>query len=361
MVLKIKKSILDIAPYKGGLSKTKSGKEAIKLSSNETPLGASPKAIKAYKEASKNLHRYPDGSASKLRKAIGEVYDLNSEQIVCGAGSDELISLLCIAYASEGDEIIHTKHGFLMYPISAKAAGATPINANQEGLDADIDAILSKVTDKTRLIFIANPNNPTGGYIPNSELKRLRENLRDDILLIIDGAYAEYVSKDDFTSSIELVDLGDNTVVTRTFSKIYGLASLRIGWAYCPPSITDILNRVRGPFNISTASIEAATAAVKDIKFTTKTKEFNDKWLSYLSVELQNLGLKVHPSVTNFLLVEFEDKEKTATAAYEALINKNIIVRPLDNYGLPNFLRISVGLEKDNKKVVEVLKNFLKT
>jgi histidinol-phosphate aminotransferase len=359
MTLKPRASILDIHPYKGGLSKAGDAKRVIKLSSNETPLGASPKAIEAFNSsAGALLARYPDGNASELKQAIAEVYKLNPEQIVCGAGSDELIAFLCLAYGGEGTEVIYTEHGFLMYKIYAMAGGAVPVCAPEKNLKTDVDSILSKVTAKTRIIFIANPNNPTGSYISKAEVLRLRKELRSDILLVLDGAYAEYVSEGDYTAGQDIVDMGDNTVMTRTFSKIYGLAALRVGWAYCPLSVADVINRVRGPFNLSTPAIKAAAAAVRDVAFTEKTKEFNAVQLKWISEQLAGLGLNPVPSVGNFILAKFNN-EKHAGEANDFLMSKGIIVRPVTNYGLGEYLRISIGLEEDNKEVIATLKEFL--
>ncbi|PIR37698.1 MAG: histidinol-phosphate transaminase [Alphaproteobacteria bacterium CG11_big_fil_rev_8_21_14_0_20_39_49] len=358
MTLKPKESILKIQPYKGGLSKSKNEAKTIKLSSNETPLGASPKAIEAYKNEAGKLFRYPDGGATILREAIGQVYGLNPDRIVCGAGSDEIISFLCLAYAGAGDEVIYTEHGFLMYRIYSLTVGATPVSVPETDLKTSVDNILNAVTDKTKIVFIANPNNPTGSYISGGEVKRLRQNLRDDILLVLDGAYAEYVEKDDYTAGEDIVDLGENTVMTRTFSKIYGLAALRIGWAYCPESVADVLNRTRGPFNVSSASISAATAAVKDVEFTKKTKDFNNLQLQNMTLELNNIGLESVPSVGNFILVDFKNAQK-ANYAFEFLMEQGIIVRPVGNYGLDQFLRITIGLEDENKAVINALTQFM--
>lgn len=359
MSLKPKESILQIQPYKGGLSKSKNEKKTIKLSSNETPLGASPKAIEAYKAEADKLFRYPDGGATVLREAIGEVYGLNPERIVCGAGSDEIISFLCLAYAGQGDEVIYTEHGFLMYKIYTLTVGATPVSVPEVDLKTSVDNILNAVNDRTKIVFIANPNNPTGSYISGGEVKRLRDGLRDDILLVLDGAYAEYVEEEDYSAGNDIVDLGENTVMTRTFSKIYGLAALRIGWAYCPESVADVMNRTRGPFNVSSAAISAAAAAVRDVEFTEKTREFNLAQLKVVVSALQNIGLKTVPSVGNFFLVDLENEEK-AKNAFEYLIESGIVVRPVVNYGLKTCLRITIGLEDENQSVIETLTQFMK-
>lgn len=359
MPLQPKPGPLKIEPYKGGASKAKGAKPVAKLSSNENPLGPSPRAVEAYKGAANQLFRYPDPSATELRDAIGEVYDLNPERIICGAGSDEIISLLCKAYAGPGDEVIYTQYGFLMYPISTLAAGATPVVAPENNLTTDVNQILGKVTERTKIVFIANPNNPTGSYIPHDEVVRLRKNLPENVLLVLDGAYAEYVSNPDYTAGADIVDMGDNTVMTRTFSKIYGLSSLRLGWAYCPESVVDIYNRVRGPFNVSSPAIAAGIAAVKDVQYTQKVKAHNDIWLAWLSEEVAKLGLQVTPSVGNFILAHFAQGEKNAAAAYDFLLQQDIIARPMASYGLPQALRFSIGLEEENKRLVEALAIFL--
>src|SRR5918999_2526993 len=252
-----KPGILDIEPYVPGESSVSERIRPIKLSSNENPLGAGPKAIEAYKAAAGRLGRYPDGAATVLRQAIARAYGLNPDRIVCGAGSDELLNLLAHAYLGPGDEAIFTEHGFLVYRIATLASGAIPVAAPEKDLRTDVDAILARVTPRTRVVFIANPNNPTGTYIPFDEVRRLRRGLPDNVLLILDAAYAEYVRRNDYEAGLELVATTANTVMTRTFSKIHGLAALRLGWIYCPAAIADVLNRIRGPFNVSGPALAA--------------------------------------------------------------------------------------------------------
>lgn len=354
-----KPGILDIEPYVPGESSVPGGMKPIKLSSNETPLGPSPKAIAAYREAASALERYPDGQAGELRAAIARRYGLDAARIVCGAGSDELLSLIAHAYLGPGDEGIFTEHGFLVYRIAILANGATPVVAPEKGLRTDVDAILAKVTARTRVVFLANPNNPTGTYIPIDEVRRLREGLREDILLVLDAAYAEYVRRNDYEAGIELVATTGNTVMTRTFSKIYGLAALRIGWAYCPAAIADVLNRIRGPFNLSSASIAAGAAAMDDTEHIEAAARHNETWLQWLTVEIGKLGLGVTPSVANFLLIHFpKDAAKGAAACDEFLKSKAIILRRVAGYGLPDCLRLTVGTEEENRKVVDALAAF---
>jgi histidinol-phosphate aminotransferase len=364
--------ILDISPYVAGKSSAKAGVRVVKLSSNETPLGASPSAIAAYKEAATSLHRYPDPTAAKLREAIGEVNGISPEQIICGAGSDELIGLLVHAYVSSGDEVLISEHGFLMYKIYAQAVGAKLVTAPEKNLKTDVDALLAAVTAKTKILFIANPNNPTGSYISASEMKRLHDGLPKNVILAIDDAYCEYALSSpshsgrgrgegiaDYSDGSELVRSSENVVMLRTFSKIYGLSALRLGWMFAPAHIIDVINRIRGPFNVSTPAIMAGIAAMRDIEFTASSKEFNAKWLAWLSSEISKLGLKAYPSIGNFILVEFPTTNHTASAANTFLMERGLIVREVANYGLPNCLRITIGLEEDNKAVVAALRDFL--
>jgi histidinol-phosphate aminotransferase len=349
--------ILDIDPYVPGKSQAQ-GKKIFKLSSNESPIGASQAALEAYHGASGSLARYPDGGATALREAIASRYGLNSDHIVCGAGSDELLQLLAHAYLGEGDEAIYSQHGFLVYPIAIKSNAATAIVAAEPGLVANVDQILSCVSERTRMVFLANPNNPTGTYISFSEVKRLHRGLPPHVLLVLDAAYAEFVQVNDYESGIALVADSENVVMTRTFSKIYGLAALRLGWAYCPAHVADVLNRIRGPFNVSSSAIAAGVAAIRDQAFVDRAAQHNAQWLSYLTNEISGLGLDVTPSVGNFVLVHFGD-DRPAAAADAFFLAHGIVVRRMEAYGLPHALRISVGTEEANRAVVAALKAFL--
>jgi histidinol-phosphate aminotransferase len=352
--------VLSIQAYVPGKSTAAGVDKVYKLSSNESPLGASPKAIAAYRDRAHELNDYPDGAATALREAIGRAYGLDPNRIVCGAGSDDLINLIARAYLADGDEAIHTTHGFLMYPIATLGAGAVPVVATETNYTTDVDAILAKVTAKTKIVFVANPNNPTGTYIPFDEIKRLHSGLPPHVVLVLDAAYAEYVQRNDYEAGIELVATSENVLMLRTFSKIHGLAALRVGWIYGPAAIVDALNRIRGPFNVNAPAIAAGVAAIGDAAHLETSVAFNGKWLNWLTQEIGKLGLTVTPSVANFLLIHFPDtKGKTAAEADAFLSARGLVLRRVAAYQLPNALRMSVGSEEANRLVVAALKEFL--
>jgi histidinol-phosphate aminotransferase len=355
-----KPGILDIAPYTPGKSGAGVSGRVFKLSANETPLGPSPKAIAAYKTAADHLEDYPEGTSRVLREAIGRAYGLDPDRIICGAGSDEILNFLAHTYLGPGDEAIHTTHGFLVYPIATMGNGATNVVVPETNFTADVDAILKAVTPRTKLVWLANPNNPTGTYIPFDEVKRLRSELPPHVLLVLDAAYADFVSRNDYESGIELVATTDNTVMTRTFSKIYGLAALRIGWMYGPANIVDAVNRIRGPFNVSTPAMLAAVAAIEDTEHYQMSRNHTETWRAWLTDEVSKLGLKVTPSVANFILIHFPlDKGKTADDADAFLTKRGLILRALKNYQLPHALRMTIGTEEANRLVVDALRDFM--
>jgi histidinol-phosphate aminotransferase len=352
--------VLAIDAYVPGKSTAPGVAKVFKLSSNETPLGPSPKAVEAYMGEAVRLHDYPDGSASALREAIGRAFGLDPARIVCGAGSDELLNLLAHAFIGPGDEAIHTTHGFLVYHIATLGAGGTPIVAPETNYTADVDAILARVNAKTKLVYLANPNNPTGTYVPFDEVKRLQRALPPRVLLVLDAAYAEYVRRNDYESGIELVATCDNVVMCRTFSKIHGLAALRLGWLYGPAHVVEALNRIRGPFNVSQPAIAAGIAAIGDAGHVEVSRAHNDKWLAWLTTEIGKLGLAVTPSAANFVLIHFPTEPgRTAKDADAFLTKRGLILRATSAYKLPNALRLSVGTEEANRLVVAALGEFL--
>lgn len=355
-----KKGIMDIAIYAPGKSAAPAGVKLHKLSSNETPLGPSPKALKAIEEASTHLELYPDGSSNALKKAIGEVYGLNTDNLICGNGSDELLSMIGAAYLETDDEVIFTEHGFLMYKIVALTSGAVPVIVKEKNERADIDTILAAVTPRTRIVFLANPNNPTGTYLPMDEIRRLHAGLPTNVVLVLDAAYAEYVRKNDYEAGVELVASSQNVIMTRTFSKIHGLAALRIGWAYAPRTMIDILERVRGPFNVNALAIAAGAAAIRDREHIDKAVLHNEKAIIHVTAELEKLGLRITPSVGNFILIHFPETEgKSAAQADAYLTSKGIILRAVTGYGFPNALRMTLGTDDTNAFVISTLKAFL--
>jgi histidinol-phosphate aminotransferase len=352
--------VLDIKAYVPGRSKAPGAAKLYKLSSNETPLGPSPKAVEAFKQASGSLSLYPEGTSAVLREAIGKTFGLDPARIVCGAGSDELLNLLAQAYLAPGDEAISTVHGFLVYKIATLAAGGKPVVVPERDFTTDVDAILKAVTPRTRLVFVANPNNPTGTYLPLAEVRRLRAELPARALLVLDAAYSEYVRRNDYEAGIELVATSENVVMTRTFSKIHGLAALRLGWMYAPASVVDAVNRIRGPFNVSTAAMEAGAASLADSAHLERSSTHNEKWRGWLEENIRKLGLAVTPSVANFVLIHFPDRKgKTAADADAFLLKRGLVLRQVGAYNLPNALRMTVGTEEANRLAVSALSEFM--
>ncbi len=346
--------VLDIAPYVGGSSRIAGANFAVKLSANENPHGPSRRAVEAYRAVAGELHLYPEGH-EPLARAIAGLHAIEPGRIVLGAGSDELIALLCKAYAGAGDEVLHSAHGFLMYRLSALAAGATPVAAPERELTTDVDALIGAMTERTRLVFIANPNNPTGTMIGRAELARLADALPERALLVLDAAYAEYLRAGDDDGGLALVRGRENVAMTRTFSKIYGLAALRLGWAYAPEHVVDVLHRVRGPFNVTRPALLAGEAAVADQEWVDRCRVLNEVWRDWLAREIEAAGLSVVPSKANFLLVGAGDR----TAALDAhLRGRGLIARRVDGYGLPGHLRITVGDEAACRAVAEAAAAF---
>jgi histidinol-phosphate aminotransferase len=348
--------ILDIEPYKGGEATIPGIAKPVKLASNENPLGASEAARRAFAEAAGSLHIYPEGGATLLRRAIAQRYGLDVDRIVCGAGSDEIFALLGRAYLSPGDEIVQSEYAFLIYAIVAKAAGAIVRSAPDRDYTVDVDAMLAAVTPKTKLVFIANPNNPTGTYLPVQEVRRLHAGLPPDVLLVIDAAYAEYVRKNDYAAGVELVSEFDNVIMTRTFSKIHGLAAIRLGWGYGPAAVIDVLNRVRLPFNVNTPAMKAGIAAIEDMSFAERSADHNTAELARVYNALVGMGYDVTPSVANFVLMHFAPGRAAKADAF--LRSRGYILRPLKAYGLPDALRLSIGRTQDNDGALAAFADF---
>ncbi|KUJ73414.1 histidinol-phosphate aminotransferase [Ruegeria marisrubri] len=347
--------IMDIALYQGGKSHVEGVANVIKLSSNENPFGPSPKAIEAVRDSATTLHRYPSTDHYSLRAAIGEVHGLDPERIICGVGSDEVLQFVVQAYAGVGDEVIHTEHGFSMYPILARMAGAVPVQVPERERVVDVDAILAACTDKTRVVFLTNPGNPTSTMIPESEVARLADNLPPQVILVLDGAYTEYVGG--FDGGVSVVDARSNVIMTRTFSKIYGLGGMRVGWGYGPKEIIDVLNRIRQPFNLSTTALAAAEAAVRDREYVEFCRTENARLRVWLADELAKIGVPSDPSCTNFILARFADQQE-AEACDAYLQQHGLIVRRVAGYGLPNALRITVGDEEGCRRVAATITAF---
>jgi len=353
--------ILAIDAYVPGKSRVAGVARVHKLSSNESPLGASPKAIEAFRQCAGDLALYPDGSASALREAIGSRFGLEPSRIICGNGSDELLALLAHAFLRPGDEGLYSEYGFLEYPICIRAAGGVPVIAEESDKTANVDAMLSKVSERTKILFLANPNNPTGTYLSFAEVKRMHDALPPDCLLVIDAAYAEYVQRNDYAAGIELAATCENVVMTRTFSKIHGLANLRIGWAYGPPYVVDALNRMRGPFNLNGPALAAGVASLADTAHIERAIEHNARWLPWLSREIAALGIEVTPSVGNFILLRLEEAQGRAAKDADAFLSgRGFILRSVAAYGLPDCLRLTIGNEEANRGVVAALAEFMR-
>jgi histidinol-phosphate aminotransferase len=349
--------VFSVASYVGGESKLPGFAAPLKLSSNEGAFGAPPGALAALAAAGAKLHRYPDGGATALRQALGEKFGLDPARIVCGNGSDDLLGLLVQAYGGPGTELLMSVHGFSIYEIAGKLAGCTVVKAPEKDLTSDVDALLAAVTPATKMVFLANPNNPTGTMLPQAEMQRLRDGLPADVLLVIDAAYAEYVERDDYDPGIALVDAGENCVMTRTFSKIFGLGGARLGWAYAPASIADVLNRMRMPFNVNNVALAAGIAALAEPGWLERGRAHNTAAKRRLSERLAQAGLDVRPSEANFILVNFHTDER-AIAADEFLRSQGIIVRRVKSYGLPQYLRITIGTDEECNRVAGALVEF---
>lgn len=350
--------VLAINAYTPGKSAAPGTGRAYKLSSNESPVGPSPQAMAAYSEAARTLALYPDGGSLALKEALAARYELAPAGLMCGNGSDELLGLIAQTFLSPGDEGLYSQFGFLSYPIAIRAAGGVPVVAPERELCADVDALLARVNDRTRVVFLANPNNPTGSMLPRDELARLHKGLPPQVLLVIDAAYAEYVADADYEPGQALVEANENVVMTRTFSKAYGLAGVRLGWMYARPYVIDAINRIRGPFNVNAAAQAAGVAALADEAHLAQAVAHNARWLAWVSQQISALGLVVAPSHGNFVLIRFRDAGAAARAD-AALTAQGFVLRGMAPYGLPDCLRLSIGDEEANVGVVAALKRVV--
>lgn len=358
MTVAPKPGVMDVHVYVPGRSEAEGAARTYKMSSNESPFGPSPKAIAAYESAEPALGIYPEGTSRVLRDALAAQFGLAADRIVCGNGSDEILHLLANSYVRAEDEVVFSEHAFSLYKIATLANSAIPVEVPEPQLRLGVDDVLKRVTGRTRIVFIANPNNPTGTYVPVSEMRRLHSGLPKTALLVIDAAYAEYVRRNDYEAGIELVSTSDNVIMTRTFSKAYGLAGIRIGWGYCPQAVADVLNRVRAPFNVNIAAQKAAVAALADRAHVDHVIQHNETWRSWLIAEIRKLNLRVDDSVANFVLVHFADA-KRAQDADRFLMTRGVILRGCGSYGLPQCLRLTVGSEEANRTVVAALREFV--
>lgn len=355
-----REAVMRIHGYVAGEAKIPGVNRIIKLSSNEGAFGPPPAAQAAYAKVAGDIHRYPDGGSVALRRALGARWGLDPERIICGTGSDELISLLCHVYGGAGTDILMSAHGFTMYDIAGTFAGSRVLKVPERSLTTDVDAMLAAVTPETRIVFVAHPNNPTGTLLAHREVERLRAGLRPDILLVLDSAYAEYVEAADYDAGQKLVDAGENTVMLRTFSKVFGLGGMRVGWGYAPPAVIDALNRVRGVFNVNLGAQAAAVAALEEPGWVEKCRAHNTEWRGRLAAALEAAGIKVWPTEGNFLLADFATAAR-ATAADAFLKSRGVIVRGMAAYALPHCLRITVGTAEECGLVADALATFMKS
>ena len=345
--------------YVAGLSSFNRKMVKIKLSANESALGPSPKAIKEYNKVSKNFKRYPDTHGISLKKVIADKFKIDKNRIILGSGSDQIFELVCNAFITKNDEVIVPKYSFIIYRIYSKINGAKIIFAKEKNFTISVKDILSKVTRKTKVVFLANPNNPTGTYISKKELMYLRKKLRSDILLVVDYAYFEYLKQKDYLSGLKLFSKHKNVLVTRTFSKVYGLAGLRIGWGYASKEIINTLNLIKPPFNVSRPALFAASAAIKDISWLKKEVNHIRKWNKILFLKFKEMKIATNESKTNFLLLNFDRVNISSKKVFEKLANAGILVRTMNVYGIKNSLRITIGKSKENKKLISIFRKIL--
>ena len=346
--------------YEGGLSQFKKIDNLIKLSANESALGPSPRAMEAFQKEKDKIFKYPESESSSLRDIISEKFNINSERIICGAGSDQIFDLTCQLFIEPGDEVVVTEYGFIMHRIYASLYRAKVLLAKEKNFKASVDEILKKVTDKTKIVFIANPNNPTGTYLSKSEMLNLRKKLRSNILLVVDDAYSEFLDRDDFTSGLDLFKDEANVLITRTFSKIYGLAGLRLGWGYSSKEIIDVMYKIKPPFNVNRAALCSGIEAIKDKEWTRKAIEHNTLWSKKIFSVLQECKIQTNEPTANFFLMSFDETKINSDETFEKLANNRLLLRKMTQYKIPNALRLTIGNKKSNEHFVECIRSIFK-
>jgi len=349
---------INVERYMGGLSKFKKIANPIKLSANESALGASPKAINAFESGKDKIYNYPESDSNSLREAISKKFNIESDRIICGAGSDQIFDFVCKIFLKLGDEVIVTEFGFIMHRIYASVYGAKVIFAKEKNLKASVEEILKKVTNKTKIVFIANPNNPTGTYLSKEEMFNLREKLRSDILLVVDDAYFEFMNEDDFSSGLDLFKNRPNVLITRTFSKIYGLAGLRIGWGYSSKEIINAINEIKPPFNINRPALDASIEAINDDVWTKRAIEHNTLWSKKIFTILKENKIVANNPTANFFLMNFDKAIINSDEAFEKLAEKRLILRKMDQYKISNSLRLTIGNEEENQYFIKTVKEI---
>jgi len=351
---------INVERYIGGLSKSKKNDNPIKLSANESALGASPKAVKAFERDKNKIFKYPESDSDSLRNAISKKFNISSDKIICGAGSDQIFDLTCKLFLELGDEVIVSEFGFIMHRIYASLNGAKVLLANEHNYKSSIDEILKNVSNKTKIVFIANPNNPTGTYLSKNEMLNLREKLRSDILLVVDDAYFEFINKKDFSSGLDLFKDNANVLITRTFSKVYGLAGLRLGWGYSSKEIIEGMYQIKPPFNVNRSALSAGIEAIKDNEWTKRAIDHNTLWSKKIFSILEENKIATNKPTTNFFLMNFDKAKINSDEAFEKLVNKNLILRKMEQYNIPNSLRLTIGDENANKHFIQSIKEICK-
>ena len=346
--------------YIGGLSQFKKTTNPIKLSANESALGPSPKAIRAYINDKDKIFKYPESDSNAFRKVLAKKYKIDPKRIICGSGSDQIFDLICHLFLKAGDEVIVTEFGFIMHRIYASLHNAKVILAKEKNFKASVKEILKKVTNKTKIVFIANPNNPTGTYLSKNEMLRLRKKLRSNILLVVDDAYFEFLKFSDFRSGLDLFKNFNNVLITRTFSKVYGLAGLRLGWGYSSKKIIDAMYQIKPPFNVNRAALSAGIAAAKDNNWTKRAIKHNLFWSKKIFSVLKKYNIKTNEPTANFFLINFYGTKVNSNRAFKKLVNKRLILRKMIQYKMPNTLRLTVGNKKANQLYIKSFRSLFK-